>query len=62
MRIPLVATAQVRMLSEGVVEPTRPCDPLPPDLAPRRPFSPEQIRAGLPDPGPFGLRDLGCCA
>jgi hypothetical protein len=37
-------------------------DPLPPDLAPRRPFSPEQFRAGLPDPGPFGLRDLGCCA
>jgi len=62
MRVPLVAVAQVRILSEGVVEPAPPCDPLPADLAPRRPFSPEQIRAGLPEPGPFRLRDVRCCA
>ncbi len=43
------------------IEPAPPCDPLPADLTPRRPFSPEQIRAGLPEPGPFGLRDLRCC-
>ncbi len=41
-----------------VVEPATPCDPLPADLAARRSFSDEQIRQGLPTPGPFGLRDL----
>jgi uncharacterized protein YbjT (DUF2867 family) len=62
MRVPLVAKAQVRILSEGVVEPATRCDPLPPDLIPQRRFTPEQIRSGLPEPGPFGLRDLRCCA
>jgi hypothetical protein len=32
MKIPLVATAQVRILTDGVVEPATACDPLPPDL------------------------------
>ena len=62
MKVPLVAKAQVRILSEGVVEPATSCDPLPPDLIPKRRFTPEQIRSGLPEPGPFGLRDLRCCA
>jgi uncharacterized protein YbjT (DUF2867 family) len=62
MKVPLVAKAQVRILAEGVVEPTTPCDPLPPDLVPTRYFTPEQIRSGLPDPGPFGLHDLRCLA
>jgi uncharacterized protein YbjT (DUF2867 family) len=62
MKVPLVARAQVRILSEGVVEPATSCDPLPPDLIPKRRFTPEQIRAGLPEPGPFGLRDLRCSA
>jgi uncharacterized protein YbjT (DUF2867 family) len=62
MKVPLVARAQVRILSEGVVEPATPCDPLPPDLMPMRRFTPEQIRGGLPEAGPFGLRDLRCCA
>jgi len=62
MRVPLVAKAQVRILSEGVVEPAPPCDPLPADLGPRRRFTEEQIRAGLPEPSRFGLRDLRCCA
>jgi len=62
MKVPLVATAQARILSEGVVEPATKCDPLPSDLLPVRRFTAEQIRSGLPDAGPFGLRDLRCCA
>jgi uncharacterized protein YbjT (DUF2867 family) len=61
MRIPLVAKAQVRILAEGVVEPTTPCDDLPSDLIPRHRFTQQQIRHGLPEPGPFGLQDLRCC-
>jgi uncharacterized protein YbjT (DUF2867 family) len=60
MKIPLVAKAQVRILSEGVVEPATSCDPLPPDLTPTQRFTEEQIRQGLPEPGPFGLTDLRC--
>jgi NADH dehydrogenase len=62
MTVPLVARAQVRILSEGVVEPAPPCDSLPADLMPRLRFTEEQIRDGLPPPGRFGLRDLRCCA
>lgn len=62
MKVPLVAKAQVRILVEGVVEPATQCDPLPADLLPTRHFTPEQIVPGLPEPGPFGLRDLRCCA
>jgi NADH dehydrogenase len=62
MTVPLVARAQVRILSEGVVEAAPPCDALPEDLMPRHRFTEEQIRAGLPEPGRFGLRDLRCCA
>ena len=62
MKVPLVARAQVRILSEGVVEPATKCEPLPSDLLPARHFTAEQIRSGLPDAGPFGLRDLRCCA
>jgi NADH dehydrogenase len=61
MKIPLVAKAQVRILSEGVTEPAQPCDPLPDDLEPLRRFTEDRIRQGLPDPGPFGLSDLRCC-
>jgi NADH dehydrogenase len=61
MAVPLVSVAQVRMLSEGLAEPCSPCDALPPSLAPKTPFSVEQIRKGLPRPGPFGWRDLRCC-
>jgi nucleoside-diphosphate-sugar epimerase len=60
MNVPLAATAQVRILSEGVVEPAPFADELPVDLAPRRRFTEEQIRAGLPAPGRFGLADLRC--
>jgi uncharacterized protein YbjT (DUF2867 family) len=61
MKVPLVAKAQVRILSEGVVEPATCCDPLPPDMQPVRRFTPDQIRSGLPKPGSFGLGDLRCC-
>jgi uncharacterized protein YbjT (DUF2867 family) len=61
MKVPLVARAQVKILSEGVVEPAIACDQLPADLQPVRRFTPEQIRGGLPEPGPFGLHDLRCC-
>jgi uncharacterized protein YbjT (DUF2867 family) len=62
MKVPLVARAQVRILSEGVVAPAIPCDPLPEDLLPARRFTAEQIQSGLPQAGPFGVHDLRCCA
>ncbi len=61
MTTPLVSTAQVRMLSEGLAEPCPPCDLLPTELTPSIPFSDEQIRKGLPPAGSFHLRDLRCC-
>ncbi len=61
MKVPMVSSAQVRMLCEGMAEPLPACDPMPPDLAPRIRFTAEQIRKGLPRPGPFTWRDLRCC-
>lgn len=61
MKVPMVSSAQVRMLHEGLAEPAPACDLMPPDLAPRIRFTPEQIRKVLPDPGPFTWRDLRCC-
>jgi len=61
MRTPLVALAQVRILSEGIVEPLPPCAFVPDDLAPRQAFTEEQIRRGLPAPGAFGLTDFRFC-
>jgi uncharacterized protein YbjT (DUF2867 family) len=58
MKVPLVATAQVRMLAEGVSESAPPAERLPEHLLPRTPFSDDQIRASLPEPGGFGWRDL----
>jgi NADH dehydrogenase len=58
MVVPLVARAQVRILSESVIEPLPFADSLPEDLAPRLAFSREQIQIGLPQPGSFGLSDL----
>jgi uncharacterized protein YbjT (DUF2867 family) len=62
MTVPLVATAQVRMLAEGVAEAAPWASVLPPDLQPRRRFTDAQIRASLPEPGPFTPRDLRFCA
>ena len=60
MKVPLVSIAQTRILAEGVEEPAGPTSPLPPELTPRRRFTPDQIRRGLPAPAPFGWRDLRC--
>ena len=62
MRVPLVSRAQVEILAEGIVEPLPFADPPPDDLAPRTPFSPSAIRAGLPERGGFGRRDLRWCS
>ena len=58
MRVPLIAKAQVRMLAEGVTESAPPAPPVPDDLLPRRLFSDEQIRSGLPPAGGFTRSDL----
>jgi NADH dehydrogenase len=58
MVVPMVSTAQVRMLSEGLVETLPPCAELPPELRPAIRFSNEQIRRGLPTAKHFGLADL----
>ena len=58
MTIPLIALAQVRMLTEGIAEALPPCEQLPEDLLPKMLFTDQQIREGLPEPKPFGLKDL----
>jgi NADH dehydrogenase len=62
MKVPLVSRAQVKILSEGVVEPASPVVPVPYDLIPTRRFTPEQIRNGLPQPAPFCVGDLRWCS
>ncbi|MHB8637919.1 MAG: NAD-dependent epimerase/dehydratase family protein [Fimbriimonadaceae bacterium] len=57
MAVPLAARAQVRILSESLVEPQLAPDTLPEDLQPSTAFTDEQIRAGLPAPGGFGRSD-----
>jgi len=58
MKVPLIATAQVQMLAEGVSEAWGAHDELPTDLAPATMFTDEQIRLALPAPGGFGLSNL----
>jgi len=58
MKTPLVSRAQVRILSEGLIEPQPFASELPRDLLPTKAFTHEQIRAGLPEPGRFGIDDL----
>jgi uncharacterized protein YbjT (DUF2867 family) len=58
MDVPLVARAQVEILAEGLDTPLGDSDPPPPDLLPTTPFDEDAIRRGLPDPAPFGPRDL----
>lgn len=63
MTVPLVARAQVRILKEGVIEPTLAPDPLPPTVPPpSTAFDEDSIRAGLPDLSRFGRSDLRCLA
>jgi NADH dehydrogenase len=61
MVVPLVSVAQIRILSEGLVDPAPPCERLARELAPATRFTEEQIRRGLPSPKAFGLEDLRCC-
>jgi nucleoside-diphosphate-sugar epimerase len=61
MRVPLVSVAQVRILSEGIVEAVPPCDAIPAELAPKTGFTAEQIKSGLPPVGAFSLKDLRWC-
>ncbi len=58
MTIPLVSLAQVRILSEGIVDPLPACESLPDDLLPQTQFDPQQIRRGLPETARFGIKDL----
>lgn len=63
MTQPMVALAQARMLSEGIVRTddlNQKLAALPDDLRPATRFTEESIRAGLPEPGGFGLRDCRC--
>jgi len=62
MTVPLASVAQARILAEGVVEPGSPVVPLPYDLIPTRRFTTDQIRSGLPTPGPFCVGDLRWCS
>jgi hypothetical protein len=62
MNVPLTSVAQIRILAEGVVEPGSPVVPVPYDLVPTRRFTAEQIRNGLPLPGPFCAGDLRWCS
>jgi NADH dehydrogenase len=57
MKVPLLSVAQLRILSEGIVEPLPFADPLPEDLKPTAPFSMEQIERGLPSPARFSFDD-----
>ncbi len=61
MRVPLISIAQVHILAEGVSEVAPFGDTPPDDLVPTTPFNAATIRAGLPTPGGFGLRDLRWC-
>ena len=58
MTVPLVSAAQVRILSEGLVEPVLAPDHLPAHLEPITPFSADAIRRGLPPPKRFHRGDL----
>lgn len=62
MKVPLVSAAQVRILSEGVSEPSSPVAAVPYDLVPTRRFTPEQIRNGLPHPAPVCAGNLRLCS
>jgi NADH dehydrogenase len=60
MRVPLISTAQIHILAEGVVAPLPFAIDPPQDLVPATPFDLDSIRRGLPEPGGFGLADLRC--
>lgn len=61
MTVPLASLAQIRILSEGVVDPATKVSNVPYDLLPTRRFTAEQIRNGLPQARPFCVGDLRFC-
>ncbi len=58
MTVPLISTAQVRILEEELIEPALAPDRVPDDLVPLTAFDEKSIRAGLPGPEGFRLSDL----
>ena len=62
MTVPLISSAQVFMLAEGITEAVPACASVPEDLTPQTRFEDQQIRARLPEAKPFGLNDLLCFA
>lgn len=60
MDTPATARAQVRMLAEGLCEPTPAdvCTPLPDELVPERRPTQERLEAGIAPVRRYGLRDL----
>ena len=53
MVVPMISLAQVRMMTEGIAEPAPACELVPEPWTPSTCFTTEQIRKGLPAPGPF---------
>jgi NADH dehydrogenase len=62
MTVPLISSAQVFMLSEGITEVAPACASLPDDLVPKTPFEDQCVRERLPEAKSFGLSDFRCCA
>ncbi len=60
MKTPLVSIAQVRILSEGIVEASPACGELPEELKPKTRFTAAQIRMGLPVAKGFTREDFRC--
>ncbi len=60
MKEPMASIAQVRILSEGVVEALPQADSLPSDLKPTIRFDETSVRDGLPNAGRYGFSDLRC--
>lgn len=60
MKLPLLTEAEARILFEGFAETYFACEELPEDLSPETLFTAEQIRKGLPEPGPYKIEDLSC--
>lgn len=58
MKISLLATAQLKMLAEGMESIDPQWDNLPKELQPNLPFSGPHIELGLPTPKSFSCRDL----
>ncbi len=53
MVVPMISLAQVRMMTEGIAEASPACELVPEPWAPAARFTTEQVRKGLPQPGPF---------